>query len=127
MQEQGQGALHFYGHKPNTQYNFFSQHFIGPFSAPSPATFLPASAFPTSTFPASTSPPDGNESAMEFNCTEQYMMYAKALLFSDPATATRIMGASAPLEQKKLGRKVAGFDDEVWCARRERIVEEGNW
>jgi ribA/ribD-fused uncharacterized protein len=64
---------------------------------------------------------------MEFNCTEQYMMYAKALLFSDLATATRIMGAPAPLEQKKLGRKVAGFDDEVWCARRERIVEEGNW
>ena len=55
------------------------------------------------------------------------MMYHKALLFADIEIAAQIMAAPEPAVQKALGRKVSGFDDEVWKANRERIVEEGNW
>ena len=55
------------------------------------------------------------------------MMYAKALLFHDPSSAAAILSSASPKEQKALGRKVAGFSDQVWAAHRERIVEEGNY
>ncbi|KAI9778226.1 MAG: hypothetical protein M1816_004164 [Peltula sp. TS41687] len=54
-------------------------------------------------------------------------MYRKALLFSDSASATKILATSEPRKQQGIGRKVTGFDDKVWEENRERIVEEGNW
>jgi len=37
------------------------------------------------------------------------------------------MATPKPAVQKALGRQVSGFDEGVWKANRERIVEEGNW
>jgi ribA/ribD-fused uncharacterized protein len=64
---------------------------------------------------------------LEFNCAEQYMMYAKAIYFNDPETGKKIMGASEPRAQKKLGREVKGFNDRTWAEVREKVVEEANW
>jgi ribA/ribD-fused uncharacterized protein len=64
---------------------------------------------------------------LTFNCAEQYMMYAKALLFGDRATAERILAADTPREQQELGRQVAGFQEHVWVLFREGIVFTGNY
>lgn len=54
-----------------------------------------------------------------FNCSEQYMMWVKAILFNDRETATAILKEKSPREQKVLGRTVRGYDDVYWkaCAR----------
>ncbi len=62
-----------------------------------------------------------------FNCTEQYMMYQKAMLFGDRKTAEAILDAKTPHGQKILGRQVNGFDQQVWEANAKRIVYEGNY
>jgi len=41
-------------------------------------------------------------------------MAAKARLFGDEQTLDMIMDSESPREQKKLGRVVDGFDDDVW-------------
>lgn len=61
-----------------------------------------------------------------FNSAEQYMMYGKAMLFGDDEVAGQILRAVSPRQQKSLGRKVRGFDDERWCREREDIVYRGN-
>ena len=61
-----------------------------------------------------------------FNCAEQYMMHGKALLFSDPDAASKILAADHPRDHKALGRKVKGFDDAAWKREREAIVLAGN-
>ena len=58
---------------------------------------------------------------------ERYMMYQKAMLFSDPETAESILKTTSPKDQKALGRLVKNFDEETWLANRERIVEDGNY
>lgn len=65
---------------------------------------------------------DGNR----FNCAEQYMMYGKARLFDDEATAKSILAAAHPRDHKALGRKVTPFDNAVWVREREGIVLAGN-
>lgn len=95
--------LFFYGHTFGP-YDLFSQHYACTFTAPAPSG-----------------------ETLTFLSAEQYMMYHKALLFADIEIAAQIMAAPEPAVQKALGRKVSGFDDEVWKANRERIVEEGNW
>lgn len=57
-----------------------------------------------------------------FNCSEQAMMYYKAMLFKDEETAKKIMESKDPWEQKRLGRKVVGFTDELWNANRMEIM-----
>ncbi len=52
-------------------------------------------------------------------------MYGKALLFNDPETAALILETSDPKSQKFLGRAVRHFDEKVWLANREKIVEGG--
>ena len=51
---------------------------------------------------------------VEYNCTEQYMMAAKARLFEDEQTLNMIMESDSPKTQKKLGRLVDGFTDDIW-------------
>ncbi|KVN06862.1 NADAR family protein [Burkholderia diffusa] len=60
-----------------------------------------------------------------FNSVEQLMMYAKALLFDDHATAAAILASASPREQKRLGRSVRGFDDARWVQVRESIMFVG--
>lgn len=50
----------------------------------------------------------------EFNCAEQAMMFGKANVFGDDDIAARVMAASHPSEQKKLGKKVKNFDIPTW-------------
>ena len=66
-------------------------------------------------------------SKMTFLTSEQYMMYQKAAIFEDEEIAKQIMLAPEPRKQKALGRKVKGFNHEVWDKEKEKVVEEGNW
>ena len=49
-----------------------------------------------------------------YNCAEQFMMAEKARLFHDEDALQKIMQAYDPMEQKKLGRRVQGYDDAMW-------------
>jgi ribA/ribD-fused uncharacterized protein len=62
-----------------------------------------------------------------FTHAEQYMMYAKALLFGDREGAARVLAAETPAEQQAIGRTVRGFDESVWMLFREAIVFTGNY
>lgn len=64
---------------------------------------------------------------LKFNCAEQFMMYAKALLFHDLETAEEILQATSPKDQKALGRKIRNFDAEIWALFREGIVYTGSY
>jgi predicted NAD-dependent protein-ADP-ribosyltransferase YbiA (DUF1768 family) len=61
-----------------------------------------------------------------FIIPKSYMMYHKALLFSDPTVGAEILAAPHPRLVKALGRKVANFSDAAWNAHREAIVRRGN-
>jgi ribA/ribD-fused uncharacterized protein len=54
------------------------------------------------------------------------MMYQKAVLFGDYKVAKTVLTAGHPRKVKALGRKVANFDEKLWCENRDRIVKEGN-
>ena len=66
------------------------------------------------------------EGSTHYNCSEQYMMAQKALLFNDLATHAQIMKTTSPSKQKALGRKVRGFDEKVWAQHRYQIVLKAN-
>ena len=58
-------------------------------------------------------------------------MVQKALLFQDAEVARQIMnvkgtGSADMAFIKSLGRKVRGFDEEMWVAKRDEIVLQGN-
>ena len=54
------------------------------------------------------------------------MMAAKARLFEDVEMHSQILVAGTPKEAKALGRKVSGFDQDVWNANRVQIVTDGS-
>ena len=60
-----------------------------------------------------------------FSSVEQYMMYEKAVLFNDHATAEKVLQTNNAAEIKALGRTVRNFDDDVWIKNREEIVYKG--
>ena len=64
--------------------------------------------------------------ANHFVCAEQFMMHGKAVLFGDDAIAAELLTVDHPRAHKALGRKVKGFDDQVWKRERENIVMAGN-
>ena len=57
---------------------------------------------------------------------EHYMMAEKARLFSDDATASKIVEATNPDAAKKFGREVIGFEEDLWIKNRFNIVAKGN-
>ena len=61
-----------------------------------------------------------------FTHAEQYMMHAKAMLFGDSEVAEQILATNSPRKQKSLGRKVRGFDQDIWERERENIVRVAN-
>lgn len=61
----------------------------------------------------------------EFNCGEQWIMYAKANLFNDLNVGQQILRTAAPAAIKKLGRQVKNFDEEIWKANRVSLVKKG--
>jgi ribA/ribD-fused uncharacterized protein len=64
---------------------------------------------------------------VRFTHAEQFMMYAKALLFGDRDAAERILKADRPREQQAIGCVVRGFDAAVWVLFREGIVYNANY
>lgn len=61
-----------------------------------------------------------------YNCCEQYMMAEKARVFGDHVVESNILASKNPSTQKALGRKVSGFDKDVWNSVCRGIVYEGN-
>ena len=57
---------------------------------------------------------------------EHWMMGQKALLFGDAAIAAKVAEASSPKQAKELGRKVSGFDSDLWNVEKYRIVLAGS-
>lgn len=61
-----------------------------------------------------------------YQTAEHWMMAQKARLFNNTDIAQQILQATKPGEVKTLGRKVTGFDEQVWQAKRYDIVKTGN-
>lgn len=57
---------------------------------------------------------------------EHYMMAEKARAFGDLEMFERILQAPSPLEAKKFGRKVSGFNESHWKEICFKVVVEGN-
>lgn len=68
-----------------------------------------------------------SDSSIEFNCAEQFMMFMKALIFKDYNIAKEILLADHPKKQKKLGRKVSNYDDEIWKSVAKDVVYLGSY
>jgi ribA/ribD-fused uncharacterized protein len=66
-------------------------------------------------------------SSTVFNCAEQAMMYAKAVLMSDMPTADKILASNNPKEQKALGREVSNFNEQLWDSMKYKLVYEANY
>lgn len=63
-----------------------------------------------------------------FCCSEQAFMYAKAYIMNDFEMANRIAshvlrGRETPLVYKRMGRKVANYDDSLWDKYRQRVMK----
>jgi len=69
---------------------------------------------------------NGYPEVRQFSSAEQYMMYAKAMLFIDLETANAIMQTSDPRKIKELGRQVKNFEENTWYVFRWRFVFQGN-
>jgi ribA/ribD-fused uncharacterized protein len=61
-----------------------------------------------------------------YRWAEQWMMSSKARLFGDSEALASILAAGAPLECKRLGRTVRGFDERRWAEARFDLVTRGN-
>ncbi|KAF6225706.1 hypothetical protein HO133_009706 [Letharia lupina] len=99
------GGPVFFWREFESPYGFLSQWYPSAFTAPSSTGTLP----------------------MTFVTAEQYMMYHKAILFDNQDVADEIALEPEPSKQRALGREVKGFDGKKWNAKREKVVEEGNW
>lgn len=65
------------------------------------------------------------DEGVTYNCSEQYFMAHKALLFDDYTAYRNIMSAQTPRKQKAIGRLVTDFDDERWDAFKCMIMFRG--
>ena len=63
----------------------------------------------------------------KYCCMEQFMMEKKAQLFGDETIRKQILEGQTPDQFKVLGRKVQGFDQELWDRAKHPIVLNGNW
>jgi ribA/ribD-fused uncharacterized protein len=63
---------------------------------------------------------------VRYASAEHFMMWSKAMLFGDAATAARVLTAGHPNDAKTLGRGVRGFDETVWKRERFAIVVNGS-
>lgn len=65
--------------------------------------------------------------AHTYCCMEQFMMAAKAELFSDEEIREQILACGDPRTIKALGRKVRNFDGNLWDKVKYAIVLNGNF
>ena len=61
-----------------------------------------------------------------YNTAEQFMMAEKARLFGDLEALRNILGAREPDVQKRFGRLVKNFLEDVWLGQARDIVYRGN-
>lgn len=61
-----------------------------------------------------------------YRSAEHFMMAEKARLFADEETLEASLAADSPGAAKALGRRVAGFREDVWGERRVGIVTRGS-
>lgn len=54
-------------------------------------------------------------------------MFAKAILFKDEELAKEIAVTTDPKKAKALGRRVKGFDQQIWDEQKEHIVYMANF
>jgi ribA/ribD-fused uncharacterized protein len=59
-------------------------------------------------------------------CTEQYFQRAKALFFGDYDTAHKIMDETDPHQINVLGKKVKGYQKDVWDKQAYRVLKQAN-
>ncbi|EWY91299.1 hypothetical protein FOYG_08451 [Fusarium oxysporum NRRL 32931] len=69
---------------------------------------------------------DDQDEKKTYKTAEHYMMYQKAILFNDEATALEILKTGHPRKVKSLGRQVKNFDETVWLKYRRDVVRKGN-
>ena len=62
---------------------------------------------------------------IEFNCSEQGVMWNKAILFNDYENAKKILKCieTEQHKMKKLGRLVKNFDNDIWNANKINIYK----
>lgn len=63
----------------------------------------------------------------KFTCCEQWMMFNKAVLFGDTATANMILKIGNPARIRRMGRTVKNFNQKKWDEFKVRIVERGTY
>ncbi len=71
-------------------------------------------------------PADFEIDDIRYKTAEHFMMAEKARLFEDKDALSDILACATPREAKALGRKVRGFDEQVWHERRFAIVMQAN-
>jgi ribA/ribD-fused uncharacterized protein len=66
-----------------------------------------------------------NNDGLEFNCSEQYFMYYKCLLFDkdNQELLDNIINETNPTNIKKFGRIVQNFDEDMWVIHRYDIMK----
>jgi ribA/ribD-fused uncharacterized protein len=62
-----------------------------------------------------------------FTTTEQYFQFAKAFFFDDQEIGEQILAAETGAQQKRLGRRVRGFDKQGWDDIRFEVAIEANY
>ena len=69
-------------------------------------------------------PSNFTENNIIFNCSEQYFMYQKCLLFDKDNNDLigKILSSTNPTMIKALGRKINNFDENIWKNNRENIM-----
>jgi ribA/ribD-fused uncharacterized protein len=71
-------------------------------------------------------PAEFSVDGQRYRWAEQWMMAGKARLFGDEEALAAILAAGEPLDCKRIGRTVRGYDDERWKDARFDLVVEGN-
>jgi ribA/ribD-fused uncharacterized protein len=105
-------------YKPNESYGIFCQWYESTFTVlNSELTSLVGTHIHS----------DAPDEKTEFNCAEQFMMYGKAARFSDEGRQRRILKVTDPSVQKRIGKKVDGFDEENWTEVKSQVVELGSY
>ena len=61
-----------------------------------------------------------------YRTAEHWMMAGKARLFGDAEGLATVLATTNPGAAKAAGRKVRGFDEQVWSKARYPLVVEGN-
>jgi ribA/ribD-fused uncharacterized protein len=69
---------------------------------------------------------DFTENSVTYQTAEHYMMAGKARLFGDLEIEKQIIATKSPKDVKALGRKIKGFDNDLWNQHKYEIVKQGN-